>query len=313
MPTGKKKQERLAFGVDVGGTRTKYGLVELSSGEIRAQTVLPTASSGTEAFITALEQALDELADQAGIERHDCLGLGIGVPGAVIDDDISEIWKTLAFLNGDSLHPLLEDRLGMPVRLDNDARLVALGEANYGSERGAGRLLSLTLGTGLGFGFVVDGRLQEANSLNHMAGHILIRPGTETCYCGLSGCLESLVSADGLVKAYLEASSQTGLSSEPLPDPQEIFTLATQGNSLAVSTVGQWLEDLSQGLNVYCYLFAPQVIVLGGGLAKNLTPYLAGLQSRLFARPFAGYNARLSISQLGEKAGILGAAALFTP
>ncbi len=234
---------------------------------------------------------------------------GVGLPGFV-GPRISAMWQPLSFLEGDHFLPALERALQMPIRADNDARAVALGEANFGPYGGAQRLLSLTLGSGLGFGFVVQGRLQEPTSINHLAGHIPVRTIAEKCYCGFSGCLEMLVSASGLMRSYREAFAAAAEAKGGAATAEEVFEAARSEMPAAVHAVRQWLVDVSAGLNAYIYLFGPDTIILGGGLSKSVDPWMQELDSLLFALPYEGYTVELKKSCLQESAGVLGAAAL---
>jgi glucokinase len=305
--------------MDVGGTRTKYGLVKSSpERSLVAQRVEKTQTTGLDEFIAAADHAVFQLCQDAGISRSAIAAAGLGVPGYVDGDLISMVYDSIAFMEGSSLRPALQDALGIPVYLDNDARLIALGEAYFGGHASAGRanpfpprLLSLTLGTGLGVALVVNGRLQEKSSINHLAGHIPIRPVTRPCFCGFSGCLESLVSSAALVTAYLEFSGQTARKPEEFPESaQTVYRLAEEGNPAAEQAIRQWLVDLTSGLNAYIYLYGPDVIVLGGGMAKSLPPWVSHLRQGLFAHPFRDYRVTLDLTTLGEQAGLYGAAAL---
>jgi len=301
----------LVLSIDIGGTRTKYGLVDLAGGKITASLVRPTVSSGLAGMIGGVADTLDELCAGAKLPRSAVQAVGVGIPGFVDGDYISLVWHTLSFLEGNHLRRSFEERLGMPTRYDNDARLVALGEAHYGKHGRARRLLSLTLGTGVGFGFVVDGQLQEKSSANHLAGHILIRPGARPCFCGLSGCLESLANASALVESYTalcQAHPQADCSF-PL-DAKGILSAAPEGSPLAQEAVQAWQADLCAGLSVYVNLYAPDVIVLGGGLSRGLKPFSAAIHQGIVTKPFDRYRVRIKISRLGEHAGILGAASL---
>jgi glucokinase len=307
---------RLIFSVDVGGTRTKFGLVDLDQRKILAQVVKPTCTEGVEPWLGACAAALDELCAAAGVQRSRVGGCGLGLPGYVDGVWVSALWSTLAFLEGGGLAPELERVLGMPVRVDNDARLVALGEAYFGGHGAVQRLLSLTLGSGLGFGLVVTtpagvgGRLLEATSINHMAGHIPIRQGP-LCYCGFNGCLEVLVNSNGLLRGYHAARAALGIDSSSAAQAEAVFEAARMNDPAGQRAVAQWLADLLAGLNAYIYLFGPDLMVLGGGLAKSLAPLLGKLQAGLFAAPYQGYRVRLALSQLQEQAGVLGAACLW--
>jgi len=289
----------LVLGIDVGGTRTKFGIVDPARRTLIAQVVQPTCTDGLEPYLRSLDAGYDETCARAGVPRSRVQGCGVGLPGFV-GERISALWKPLAFLEGDHFLPALAKRLRVPVRADNDARLVALGEAAFGGHGKCERLLSLTIGSGIGFGFVVDHRLQEPTSLNHLAGHIPVRPVTERCYCGFNGCLEMLVNAAGLVRSYGGGAGAA-----------DVFEAAASNDPAGLRAVRQWLSDLSSGLNAYIYLFAPDIIVIGGGLSKGLAPMLDELKRLVFAMPREGYEVELAISRLQEQAGVLGAAAQF--
>jgi glucokinase len=301
----------IILSADIGGTRTKYGLVDLESGQIISLLTRPTVTSGLDDLAQGLDEAASELCRRADLGRGRVRAAGIGIPGYVDGDYISLVWPSMSFLEGSQFCSRAEEQLGMPIRMDNDARIIALAEAHFGVRGHAPRLLSLALGTGVGFGFVVDGQLQEKMSINHMAGHIMIRPGARGCYCGLSGCLESLVSGPALVETFREMLAGEPANPDIGPDVKAILDAAAVGHPQAVRAVQQMIEDLTMGLNVYINLFAPDAIVLGGGLSRSLRRYLPLIRSQLVAKPFAAYTIRLLISRLGTRAGVYGAASLW--
>jgi glucokinase len=316
-------ERRLVFGMDIGGTRTKYGLVDLSTHQLIIQLTQSTETGGQAAFVRAAGQAARELSRQAGLRIGEIKAGGVGVPGYVDGDQVSLVWESLAFIEGVALRSVLQEELGFPVRLDNDGRAAAVGEAYFGGHAppGAGcpasevgpprRLLSLTLGTGLGVALVVDGRLLEKSSINHLAGHIPIRPGAAECFCGFSGCLESLVGVPALVRNFARFNQEKEVAAQARVDARGIFELAEGGHPAANQAVRQLLDDLVVGLNAYIYLYGPDVIVLGGGLANSLNAWLPVIRQGLFACPFDGYQVKVSLSTLGEQAGLLGAASLW--
>jgi glucokinase len=309
---GKVKQVSCILSVDIGGTRTKYGLVDPKAGKITAMIVRPTETAGLSEFLVAVAAASDALCSRAGISRRGIVAAGLGVPGFVSGDHVSLVWDSLSFLEGTHLRGALEKELGLPVRMDNDARTIALGEARWGRHGNPHRMLSLTLGTGVGFGFTVGGRLQEMSAVNHLAGHILIRPGARPCFCGFSGCLESLVNFTALEERFRDlCRKQPDVRCDFNADAEGIFSATVAGHPLALQAVRTLLEDLTAGLNVYINLFAPDVFVLGGGLSKGLKPFLSEIHAGLVAKPFDTYKVRVSISRLGERAGIYGAASLW--
>ncbi len=302
----------IVMGVDIGGTRTKYGLVNLATGERIAQHIGDTSYRNLDDFIAALERAQDALLAESGLNSKDLQGIGIGVPGFVQDDWISLVWDFLSFMEGTHFRPAIEEALKRPVRIENDARAVALGEYYYGRHGQPARMLSLTLGTGVGFGFVVDGALHERTSLAHMAGHILVRPGAAECYCGMNGCLESLVNSQHLLQTF--AAAQAKRPDVPFPysqDAEGILRAAAEGHPIAAEVASQMVADLVTGLNVYIYQYAPDMFVLGGGLAAGLHPFLPAITQGLKVQPFQGYHAQVRLTKLGPAAGLYGAASLW--
>jgi glucokinase len=310
-------KERLVFGMDIGGTRTKYGLIDLGSHQIVAQLTTPTETGGQAAFVRAAGKAAGELSQRIGLRIGEVGAGGVCVPGYVDGDQVSLVWETISFLEGITLRTSLQEELGFPIRLDNDGRTAAMGEAYFGGHTPTGvvgrprRLLSLTLGTGVGVALVVDGRLLEKSSINHLAGHIPIRLGGGPCFCGFSGCLESLVAGPALVRNYARFSQEQEGGLQPGIDAGRVFALAAAEQPAALRAVRQLIDDLVVGLNAYIYLYGPDVIVLGGGLAKSLGAWLPLIRQGIFACPFEGYQVKLDLSTLGEQAGLYGAASLW--
>jgi len=297
----------LIIGVDIGGTRTKYGLVNIANGEVMDTIVAPTATKDAAVFIKQVGVAIIRFQQQARLIEDTVSGIGIGVPGFVNEDGIvATTYGFLEFMEAYPLKAIIENGYGLPCLLDNDARIVSLGEACYGKGKGYNRVLTLTLGTGLGFGFVVKESFAEPSPLAHMGGHIKISDEGAVCYCGKTGCLEALVSSVGIVRLAKESESfESDVSAEI------VFLAAAQGNYMAIEIVNQIIAYLHTGIHNYVNLFAPDMIVLGGGIAKGLSPYLERIKGVSYLSPYPGYDFKLAVSDLEERAGMLGSAALF--
>ena len=299
----------LAAGIDIGGTRIKSGIVDLSAGQVLASRVISTERCSEEVFlgkISALVRAY-------GQDTDNLAGVGISIGSYVFEDgSIDGMSSFVPFLTpGYPLAEKLRGALCMPVRVENDARLICLAESAYGAGQGYRRVLSLTLGTGVGVGLSEDGRPFGRESFIHLAGHIKVRTGREypfldepPCYCGIEGCLESTCSGSSLAK-YIRHTLGTDV------DNAEMFRRASEGDPQAQSCALWYADNLSEALNQYVYLYCPDVIVLGGGIAKGLGPFLSLLRERLTASVFSGQHTALRLSRLSEEAGILGAACLF--
>ena len=302
--------KKLAIGVDIGGTRTKIGLVDLNAGTVIKSIISLTEKKSAKAFESAIDSAFFQLQELAGDEADRLNGIGFGVPSFVMENGIVDsTYGFLEFMEDYPLAEIIEQKFGLPCRADNDARIVALGEALYGEGRDAKRMLMLTLGTGLGLGFTVNGKLPEPLPYAHMGGHMTITQNEVKCYCGKTGCLESLVSATGIVDAARRAGWK---KKQDLPITAEaIFQTAAEGDSVARSVIQEWLMYLKTGIDNYINIYAPDSIILGGGVANALKDYIPFLEEGHLLRPFKNYHAKISISTLQENAGILGSAALF--
>ncbi|MBC8034781.1 MAG: ROK family protein [Chitinophagaceae bacterium] len=291
--------DRFAIGVDIGGTRTKLGFVNIHSGEVMQIAVVPTERDNEAVFLQQIRAIAANFIQASLASGFQLTGIGLGVPAYI--DQHGRVDSTYGFLpfmdNGYPLRSRIEEALKMPCRIDNDARVVALGEAHYGAGKGRDRVLVLTLGTGLGIGWVVGGRFPDGRPLGHMGGHISIRSSGERCYCGKQGCLEALVSSAAVPPQWTNM--------------EQMFTEATRGNADAVSQVDDLLDALHTGIHNYVNLLAPDIIVLGGGIAQGLKGYEHRLKNDGYLLPHTTYQFELALSTLKENAGILGAAALF--
>lgn len=297
----------LVIGVDIGGTRTKYGLVKVATGEVLGSMILDTRKNDARAFLRQMETVISEFTNLAMQAGQGIAGVGIGVPGFTTEDGVViTTYGFLDFMENFPLRSIIEEEFSLPCRMDNDARVVSLGEALYGRGRGLDRVLTLTLGTGLGFGFVTKRMLTDPMPFAHMGGHISILPEGEACYCGKTGCLESLVSST----AILLAARKSGFHEEGFT-VEALFAAALQGNETAAALVEKTVGYLRTGIFNYINLFAPDVIVLGGGISGKLEPYLKKIKSGACLPPYPAYRFKLAISTLQEMAGVLGGAAFF--
>jgi glucokinase len=301
-----------AVGIDIGGTRTKAGLVDIGKGLVTDMILTPTERENADLFIENMHGQFDTLMDRTGISVDQLAGIGIGVPGFVYED--GSVDSTFGFIPFMDLHyPLkqqIEKKFGCPCMVDNDARIVALGESLYGRGKGHKRVLVLTLGTGLGIGLVVEGNFETSLPYAHLGGHITIASSDIVCYCGRSGCMEALVSATGIINA----ATHTGLfkAYPAVPATVEgIFAADQEGNTTAKTVVDDFLDHLTTGISNYITLFVPDIIIIGGGVSKGLGPYLDRISKIKYLSPFSTYGFEVALSQLDENSGILGSAALF--
>jgi glucokinase len=305
---------KYAIGIDIGGTRTKVGLADLDDGQVLDMIISPTEKNDPHLFISNLYRQYCSLIERTAVEQQLIRGVGIGAPGFVYEDgSVDSTFGFLPFM--DAHYPLKEQmelKFGLPCLVDNDARLVALGEALYGRGKGFGRVLVLTLGTGLGLGLVVNGKFETKLPYAHLGGHITIAASDIRCYCGREGCMEALVSATGIIEAASRAGWEKEYPDVPLT-VESVFEAAGNGTNLAVSIISYMLENLKTGISNFIAIYAPDIIIIGGGVSKGLNPYLDQLRKLSYLNPFTYYKLEIVLSALDEHSGILGSAALFIP
>lgn len=297
-------------GIDIGGTTTKIGLV--LDDRVVSRGRIPTVGHADEhAFADALAQEVRRL---AGVRISSLTSAGIGAPngnqrtGTIVEaPNLPWKWDV-------PLARMVSERLGVPCTLGNDANAAALGEWRYGGGRGCSDLLVVTLGTGLGSGFIVNGQLLlgpggNAGELGHATVVIDGRP----CTCGRRGCLEAYVSIRGMRQTYLELADSSELLKAEGVKP--IAEAAMQGEDAAVQTFRDTARWLAIGLANAFTITTPQRIILFGGIARNGEVLLNPLK-RMFNEALLNiYRGQVEIllSTLPEDdAGILGAAALTT-
>lgn len=299
----------LVADIDIGGTNVKAGIVDVASNEVLASCDFPTVRSSEQEFLTSIAQAVETLSAQAGAPRAAGVSIGSYV---FADGSIDGMSSFVPFLvHGYPLKERIEGALGLPVRADNDARLICLAEARDGAGKGFPRVLTLTLGTGVGVGLCENGHPFGGEPFIHLAGHIRVRSGGEhpcldadPCYCGMRGCFESTCSGTSL-QAYVHDQLGSTVSNK------EMFERAAAGDAKARAIVSWYIDMLARALNQYVYLYCPDVIVIGGGVAKGLEPYEDVINELLVAEVYEGQRTVVRITDLKEDSGILGAASLF--
>lgn len=298
----------MLIGIDIGGTSSKLGLVH--GGNVLKESQLPTPQRETaDAFADMLAVHVKHLVEGQAVEA-----IGIGAPNANQHTGIIEMAPNLPWKHDVPLARMLELRTGIRTVLGNDANAAALGEWRYGAGKGCKDLLMVTLGTGVGSGFIVDNRLVlgshgNAGELGHMT---LVIDGRD-CTCGRKGCLEAYVSIRGLRQTYTELDGDPGVLREE--GVLCIAKAAERGDTAAMQTFRHAARWLAVGLANAVAATGPERIVLFGGIARNGDLLMAPLRERFHASLLNIYHGRVDLvaSALPDNdAAILGAAALTT-
>ncbi len=312
--------EKFAIGIDIGGTNSKFGLVT-AAGHVVGQGSLPTQhypdfGRYLEELSTAIHQLIEKAAPGAPIE-----GVGIGAPNAnhfkgTIENAGNLPWKGIVpFV--EKLSPYFP---GLPMLITNDAKAAAIGEMVYGSARGMKDFIVITLGTGLGSGFVTDGRLVLGHqSFAGELGHTIVNPTGRYCSCGRRGCLETYASATGICRTVFklladhpEPSEFRGIAFNDLTS-EKITQAALAGDSLAIEAYERTGEILGKSLANAVAVTDPEAIFLFGGLAKAGKYIFEPTRRHLDANLHPNYKNRVKLLPSGidgMNAAILGASAL---
>jgi glucokinase len=294
-----------SVGIDIGGTKVALALVD-ARGTIQQRITLATeAALGFERAVERAGDAIARLLEAGRVAGPGLAGIGIGCAGPV--DPARGLINnpyTLEGWNGCDIVTPLHSRFGVPVRLENDADVAALGECQAGAGRGSDRVVMLTFGTGVGGGVVLDGSIYRGAAGEHPElGHLLVRPHGPPCYCGARGCLESVASGTAMAEAGRAHGWETA---------RELFTAADDGDSTARELVAGVVEAVVRAAWTLTHTFLPERLVLGGGIMEEHFDRFAGpIQSQLArASQFTPANVRVSKAVLGNEAGVVGAAAL---
>jgi len=298
---------RWLAGIDLGVTHYRIGIVEASSGKIQKLSKLKTNGFTLPLFCDALSKV-------AGPYKKHLAGIGVAVQGFPdhLQRRVITTCGTVPFLESCDVADAVEERLKVPTWVDNDARAHAVGEFQYGGWGKPRSLVVMTLGTGVGLAWHVEGRLYPPPDHGAQGGHMAVLPNTgNPCYCGISGCLESLAGGTAIAAAANECLARFYPSKLVAPaDTEQICRLGTT-DQLSKKCIERAIEALRGALHTLHHLYFPDVLVLGGGASVGLWPYLGPLR-KWFAKAerFDGRHNRLVLSRLGDKAGVLGAAAL---
>ncbi|MCK6576859.1 MAG: putative N-acetylmannosamine-6-phosphate 2-epimerase [Anaerolineae bacterium] len=288
-------------GVDIGGTKIAVGVVD-SAGQIVYEERLPTqAQEGGEAVLRragdAVERALRAAPAAAGIGAS---------TGGVIDDRGRVIFATdsLPGWAGMDIRGTLAERFGLPVAVENDGQAAALAEALLGAGRGFRSVLGVTVGTGIGGGFVVDGRIYRGGSATGIEpGHIAVVRDGRLCPCGRHGCLEAYASGGCLTLEY------NARADAPLPTGEAVVAAAERGDAAAVEAIQAVAGWLGYGLASAVNLLNPSVIVIGGGVAQIGDLYLEAMRAALRRQAYMPLReVPLRAAALRNREGIVGAA-----
>ena len=298
---------RAVIGVDLGGTNLRTALLTPDGEVLDRHKEATEASEGHQRVIERLVRSIEQRRLHAKERGLDVTAVGVGAPGVIqVADGIVVKSPNFPDWNNLPLRRHLETALGLPVTIENDANAAALGEQWRGAGQGIGSMILLTLGTGVGGGIILHGRIWEgADGMAGEIGHMTILPDGRQCGCGNQGCLEMYASARGIVMSYQDRRPETTRTAD------QVYQEARGGDQVAGEVMAEMGRFLGIGIASLINIFNPEMIVVGGGV-KDAWPLFIGatrqeIRKRAFAYP--AERTRIVPSALGDDAGMMGAAA----
>ncbi|MHB1394204.1 MAG: ROK family protein [Clostridia bacterium] len=312
----------MLVGIDLGGTAIKAGLVD-REGRILIQSSIDTkVGRDYRLIIEDMKNQIEKLLKDNGSGIDDVESIGIGAPGLMNYKSGHVIYCTNLFWNNIPLGVELQEHFKKPVYIENDATVAGLAESLFGSTRNVANSVFITIGTGIGSGIIINHKVYSGS---HFAGseigHMIIGDNFYKCNCGKNGCLETFASATAMIKYVIHRLEKDKVKSTILDkaaskaeniNAKIIFDTAKEGDQLGNETVDRMIKYLSIGIINVCNILDPEIIAIGGGVSKAGDYLIERLKTevgKMFFTPNVKYG-DIVLAQLGNEAGILGAAFL---
>ncbi len=304
--------KKYGFGVDIGGTTIKMSLFEMTGHMVDKWEIPTNTSDHGSSILDDVAAVIEGRLVSDGISKEDVEGIGIGVPGPVVEDSVVVCCVNLGWGRVDVAKELGE-KTGLKVRVGNDANVAALGEMWQGGGKGYKNVIMITLGTGVGGGIIIDGKIiNGSNGAGGEIGHVFVNEAEEEkCGCGKCGCLEQYASATGIVRLAKRALAADGrdsaLRSVENLSAKAVADAAKAGDALALEVLEKMGKILGTALANAACIVDPEVFVIGGGVSKAGTIITEVIRKYYIERAFQSCrNADFALAQLGNDAGVYG-------
>lgn len=308
--------KKYGFGVDVGGTTIKMGFFETDGKLLDKWEIKTNTENGGAEILSDIAKGIDNKLAQEGISKSDVQGVGVGVPGPVRGDGVVNRCVNLGW-GTVNVAEELGALTGLTVKVGNDANVAALGELWQGGAKGCKDAVMVTLGTGVGGGVIIDGKIVAGfHGAGGEIGHITVNPDEiEACNCGQYGCLEQYASATGIVrmakKKLAKTDDATVLRNYAPLTAKDIFDEAKNGDEVAKELVDELGEILGGALSNLACVVNPEAIVIGGGVSKAGAILIDTVQEHFKENAFyALKETRFELATLGNDAGMYGCMAM---
>lgn len=298
--------KRYHLGLDVGGTNLAAALVDDDYNIVSRAGMKTDAGRSIEEITADMAAVSEQAVRNAGVSMDEVAGWGIGMPSCVNSRTNLLVYANCFGWHNVPIYSYLEGRLPLPVRIENDANCAVYGESLAGAAKGCANVLMLTLGTGVGGGIIIDGKIYSgSDNMGAELGHTKLVYDGELCTCGKRGCMEAYCSATALIRDAARKGFQG--------DAKAIFQAAREGNAEMAGLVDRYIDYLAAGISSFIAIFRPEKVLLGGGVANNGDQLFVPLNERV--REVTFYSEEIGVpeirrAELGNDAGIIGAAFL---
>lgn len=313
---------RYYAGVDLGGTNTKIGILDIDGNIFKSSIIKTFSDRGVDDTLNRIWETIKNLVQELNIDIKNLSGIGIGIPGPVKDQSIVKFFANFPWEKNINVKELMEKISGVETKLDNDVNIIAMGEAKYGAAKGSSSSVTIALGTGIGGGIYINGSLISGFSgAGGEIGHIKLEKDGKLCGCEQRGCFEAYASATGMIREAVSrlAVNKNNLLYELIDrkidklEAKDIFDAAKQGDSFSLDIIEYETEYLAMGIGNILNILNPEVIVIGGGVALAGDILFTPLKEKLkkYVLPVALEDLKIVPGVLGNEAGIKGAVGLF--
>lgn len=309
-------EHKYVIGIDLGGTKIS-GAVATCKGDIVSKYILPTrVEEGETAVLARIIKVIEKVMEESNVDKNSIVSIGIGSPGP-LDAKEGKILTSanLPFKNFNIVKPLV-DKFSIPVYLDNDANVAAIGEYVFGAGKGTCNMIFITVSTGIGGGAILNGKIYRGNTCNALEiGHTTLEKDGPLCNCGNYGCAEALASGTAIGRAANEAvqkGEKTSLVNYEKVTSYEVFKEAENGDAVAQSVLNKALNYLGICVANVINSFDPEMVIIGGGVSKGGEIVFHKINEVVKERCLEAIwkNTKIVPAALGTDAGVIGAVAL---
>ena len=306
-------------GIDLGGTNIKAGVVDSDGNLLNKLSIKTHAERDEKEIIHDMGKLAVDVIKDLGKEISDIEAIGIGSPGTPDNEEGLLVYSANLPFNNSPMRKLIRDVVDLPVYIDNDANCAAMAEAVAGAAKGTGDSVNITLGTGVGAGVIINGRIYSGfNQAGSEFGHTVLVSGGLQCKCGRRGCFEQYASASALARMTKEAAEKNPdsilkdlIAKEGGSNAKIAFDAMREGDKTAAELIESYTDYLADGLANVINTFMPEVLVVGGGVCNEGDPLLIPMREKTMSRPYFGPGVKkteIRLAEMGNDAGIVGAA-----